>query len=178
MASRIAKNPVSVPSGVDIKLSDSSIVVKGKNGELTQAIHPLVKVAHNDNQITVQAKNGEIEANALAGTTRALVSNMVHGVSEGFERKLKLVGVGYRAKAQGKMLNLAVGFSHPVDMEMPAGVTVETPSATEIVLKGADKQKVCQIAANIRAVRPPEPYKGKGIRYADEQISLKEAKKK
>ena len=178
MVSRIAKSPVEVPSGVEVKLDRHLITIKGKNGELSHASHPAVKLAHNDNQIIVQAVNGETEANALAGTIRSLVSNMVQGVVTGFERKLTLIGVGYRAKAQGSKLNLTVGFSHPVNMEMPAGISVATPSNTEIVISGADKQKVCQVAANIRAIRPPEPYKGKGIRYSDERIKLKEAKKK
>ncbi len=178
MVSRLAKNPIDIPSGVKIDLNAQAIVIKGSKGELTQAIHPAVAVAQNDQQLLVSPKDSEKASNALAGTFRALISNMVHGVSEGFERKLTMVGVGYRAKAQGKNLNLTAGFSHPVDMAMPEGIVVETPSQTEIVLKGADKQAVCQMAANIRAVRPPEPYKGKGIRYADERVILKEKKKK
>ncbi len=178
MVSRLAKNPVDIPSGVSVSINDQGIAVKGKNGELKQFIHPAVSVAHSDQQLLVSPKNGESASNALAGTLRALISNMVHGVNEGFERKLTMVGVGYRAKAQGKSLNISAGFSHPVDLVMPEGISVETPSQTEIVVKGADKQAVCQMAANIRAVRPPEPYKGKGIRYADERVILKEKKKK
>ena len=178
MASRVAKNPVIIPAGVEVKLIDQDLSVKGKHGVLHQTLPKLVSVVHQDNEIKVAPLDSGISSNALAGTMRALISNMVTGVTEGFERKLLLVGVGYRAKAQGKALNLAVGFSHPVDIEMPEGVTVETPSNTEITLKGADKQKVSQVAANIRAVRPPEPYKGKGIRYVNEKISLKEGKKK
>lgn len=178
MASRVAKNPVVVTAGVDVKLNGQSLTVKGKLGELHRDIHPLVKISVAENLIKFDTNEDSAAAIALAGTMRALTHNMVHGVSQGFERKLVLIGVGYRAKASGKMLNLTVGFSHPVDMEMPAGVTVDTPSPTEIVLKGADKQLVSQIAANIRDVRPPEPYKGKGIRYVDEQVSLKEVKKK
>jgi len=178
MVSRVAKNPVVLPKNVEVKISGKLITVKGKQGELKQQVHTLVDVMQQEGMIVVAPTNSGLESNALAGTTRALIKNMVHGVSEGFERKLVLVGVGYRAKAQGKMLNLAVGFSHPVDITMPEGVTVETPSQTDIILKGSDKQVVNQVAANIRAVRPPEPYKGKGIRYSDEQITLKEAKKK
>ncbi len=178
MVSRVAKSPVEVPKGVDIKLTPELITVKGKLGELTHNIHALVTVSQEDSAITFAPANGETKANALAGTTRALINNMVKGVSEGFERKLLLVGVGYRAKAQGKTLNLSLGFSHPVDVTMPEGVTAETPSQTEIVLKGADKQQVCQVAANIRALRPPEPYKGKGVRYHDERVIQKEGKKK
>jgi len=178
MVSRVAKNPVDVPVGVEVTLAGQDLTVKGKNGSLKQTIHDLVSVTFGDNQLKLAAANMEQQSTALAGTMRALVQNMVHGVATGFERKLTLVGVGYRAKAQGKSLNLTVGFSHPVDVDMPEGVSVETPSNTEIILKGADKQKVMQIAANIRAIRPPEPYKGKGIRYADEKISLKEGKKK
>ncbi|MCH9769867.1 MAG: 50S ribosomal protein L6 [Gammaproteobacteria bacterium] len=178
MASRIGGKPITVPTGVDVQLSGQNLTVKGKLGQLQQLIHADVKIKHADNSIEFAPANDAIEANALAGTMRALVNNMVTGVHEGFQRELKLVGVGYRAKAQGKVLDLTVGFSHPVKMEMPEGVTVETPSNTDVIVKGSDKQKVCQVAANIRAIRPPEPYKGKGIRYADERISLKEGKKK
>jgi len=178
MVSRVAKNPIEIPSGVDLKVEGRLLRVKGKLGELQQEIHPLVAINQLENTIQLAPANGDAEANALAGTMSALTKNMLRGVTDGFERHLVLVGVGYRAKAQGNKLNLSVGFSHPVDMEMPKGITVETPTQTEIILKGADKQKVCQVAANIRKVRPPEPYKGKGIRYKDEHISLKEAKKK
>ena len=178
MVSRVAKNPIEIPSGVELKVTDRLVTIKGKLGELHQEIHPVVTIIQQENSIQLAPANTETEPNAMAGTMSALVRNMVKGVSEGFERKLTLVGVGYRAKAQGKTLNLSVGFSHPVNIDMPEGVSVETPSQTEIVLKGADKQKVSQLAANIRQVRPPEPYKGKGIRYENERISLKEAKKK
>ena len=178
MVSRVAKNIIEIPTGVDLKVVGQGITVKGKLGELSQQINAAVKIVHTDNSIYFEPANERLESNALAGTSRALVNNMVRGVSQGFERKLLLVGVGYRAKAQGKTLNLTVGFSHPVNMDMPEGVAVETPSVTEIVIKGANKQKVCQTAANIRAVRPPEPYKGKGIRYDNEQVIRKEAKKK
>jgi large subunit ribosomal protein L6 len=178
MASRVAKNPVNIPAGVDVKLDGQHLVIKGKHGQLNQVIHSLVNLLVEKDSLQVQAANEEKQSNALAGTMRALVQNMVLGVSQGFQRKLILVGVGYRAQAQGKQLNLTVGKSHPVAFTMPEGITVETPTATEILLKGADKQLVCQMAANIRAVRSPEPYKGKGIRYADEVIILKEVKKK
>lgn len=178
MVSRLVRNPIVIPTGVAISLNADNITVKGKNGELKQLLHEAVKVEQNDQKLQVSPKNGGTESNALAGTLRALIQNMVNGVTQGFERKLTMVGVGYRAKAQGKSLNISAGFSHPVDMTMPEGVSVETPSQTEIVLKGADKQAVCQVAANIRAVRPPEPYKGKGIRYSDERVVLKEKKKK
>lgn len=178
MASRVAKNPIHVPAGVDLKLDGQNLVVKGKHGELKWVAHESVGLSLDNGVLQVELKNDEKKTNALAGTTRAVVQNMVHGVGQGFERKLVLVGVGYRAQAQGKQLNLTVGKSHPVGFVMPQGITVETPTATEILLKGADKQQVCQMAANIRAVRPPEPYKGKGIRYSDEVIVLKEVKKK
>lgn len=178
MVSRVARKPIEIPSGVDVNVAGRDVTVKGKLGQLQQTIHPAVKISLAENILQVSPADSEKESNALAGTMRALLSNMVTGVHEGFERKLTLVGVGYRAKAQGKTLNLTVGFSHPVDVPMPEGVTVETPSQTEVVLKGSDKQLVNQIAANIRAIRPPEPYKGKGIRYAEEVISLKEGKKK
>lgn len=178
MVSRVAKSPIEIPAGVEVKLAGQEIAVKGKLGQLSHAIHGKVNVLQVESVLQVEPTNGSKESNALAGTTRALVNNMVHGVSEGFERKLMMVGVGYRAKAQGKVLNLTVGMSHPVNMEMPEGITVETPSVTEITVKGADRQLVNQVAANIRAVRPPEPYKGKGIRYKNERIVRKEAKKK
>lgn len=178
MTSRVAKNPVIIPSGVDVNINGYILSIKGKQGSLEQEIHPLVNIDHTESTLQLSAKDSSTKANALSGTMRALVANMVLGVSEGFTKKLILKGVGYRAKAQGSSLNLNVGFSHPVDMKIPAGVTVETPSNTEVVLKGADKQSVCQVAANIRRVRPPEPYKGKGIRYDGEVIILKEGKKK
>lgn len=176
--SRVANKPVAIPSGVEVSLDGQQIKIKGGKGELSHAVHATVSVEHEQNELKIVARDGERSSNALAGTTRALVQNMVTGVSDGFERKLELVGVGYRAQAQGMTLNLTLGFSHPVNFEVPEGITVETPSQTEILVKGADKQKVGQVAANIRAWRPPEPYKGKGIRYSDEQIVRKEAKKK
>ncbi|HSH41073.1 MAG TPA: 50S ribosomal protein L6 [Arenicellales bacterium] len=176
--SRIANAPVSIPSGVELNLEGQSISVKGPKGELSFAAHELVGVEQGDGVFTVKARNDSKEAVALAGTTRALVNNMVQGVTSGFEKRLEIVGVGYRAQAQGKTLNLTLGFSHPVAYEVPEGVTVETPAQTEIVVKGADKQQVGQVAAEIRAYRPPEPYKGKGIRYSDEYVLRKQAKKK
>ncbi len=176
--SRIAKNPVAVPKGVEVNLQAQQLTVKSSKGSLAHAIHPTVNVELNDNVLTFAAADDSQKANAFAGTTRALVSNMVHGLSEGFERKLTLVGVGYRAQVQGKVLNLSLGFSHPVEFAIPDGITIEAPSQTELVVKGADKQLVGQVAANIRSIRPPEPYKGKGVRYSDETIVMKEAKKK
>jgi len=176
--SRVAKNPISVPSGVDVNISGQQVTIKGSNGNLELAVHDTVKVVFEDGKIKVTLSNQDGQEHAMAGTMRALLNNMVTGVSEGFERKLELVGVGYRAKAQGKKLNLTLGFSHPVEYAVPEGITVETPSQTEVVVKGADKQKVGQAAAEIRAYRPPEPYKGKGVKYADERIIRKEAKKK
>jgi len=176
--SRIAKQPVTLPSGVEIKEAAGQVSVKGPKGELSHSLNSEVALKVEDSVVTFEAKSGSRFANAIAGTTRALVNNMVVGVSDGFERKLELVGVGYRAKAQGKKLNLTLGFSHPVDYEVPEGITIETPSQTEILVKGVDKQRVGQVAAEIRRYRPPEPYKGKGVRYADERVVLKEAKKK
>ncbi|QIL91473.1 50S ribosomal protein L6 [Microbulbifer harenosus] len=176
--SRVANSPVSIPAGVSVSLSGQDIAVKGGNGNLNFSVHSDVEVKQEDNQLTFAARNGSKQARALAGTTRALVSNMVVGVSQGFEKKLQLVGVGYRAKAAGKSVNLSLGFSHPVDYDLPEGVSAETPSQTEIVLKSSDKQLLGQVAAEIRAFRPPEPYKGKGVRYADERVYRKEAKKK
>ncbi len=177
--SRVANNPVAIPSGVEITMAeDRQIKVKGSKGELSHTIHEWVDVKQEEQTLTFAANRERQDAVALAGTTRAVVNNMVHGVSQGFERRLQLIGVGYRAQAQGQKLNLALGFSHPVDFPVPAGITVETPSNTEIVVKGIDKQQVGQVAANIRAYRPPEPYKGKGVRYADERVIMKEAKKK
>lgn len=176
--SRIAKAPVIIPSGVDIKLDGNNMTVKGSNGQLSYEINSAVTLGILDNLIQIQWNKDDKKATAQAGTARAIVNNMVIGVSAGFERKLTLVGVGYRAQAKGNILNLALGFSHPIDFELPAGVTVETPSQTEIVIKGYDKQLVGEVAAKIRAFRPPEPYKGKGVRYAEEQVARKEAKKK
>ena len=176
--SRVAKNPVTIPSGVTVDLKGQNIAIKGAKGELKQSVHVSVDVNVEDNQITFEGRSGVDGAKAMSGTMRSLVSNMVTGVSQGFEKKLLLVGVGYRAKAQGKVLDLTLGFSHPVNYELPEGITVETPSNTEIIVKGIDKQVVGQVAANIRAYRPPEPYKGKGVKYADEVIRRKEAKKK
>ncbi len=176
--SRVAKNPVNVPAGVEIKLSGSEISVKGGKTALSISINDNVEIKQEDNVLTFAPKDGSKQANAMAGTTRALVNNMVVGVSQGFEKKLQLIGVGYRAQCQGNKLNLTLGFSHPVEYLLPEGVTAETPSQTEIVLKAADKQLLGQVASEIRAYRPPEPYKGKGVRYADEQVRRKEAKKK
>ena len=176
--SRIANNPVSIPAGVDVKLGAEDITVKGPNGTLSMALNASVEVKHDDNVLTFKARNGDKKCVAMSGTMRALVGNMVTGVSQGFEKKLQLVGVGYRTKVTGNTLNLSLGFSHPVDYELPEGVSAETPSQTDIVLKSADKQLLGQVAAEIRAFRPPEPYKGKGVRFADEHVRRKEAKKK
>lgn len=176
--SRIAKAPVTIPNGVDIKLEGNNVTVKGSNGQLSYDINPAVSLDITGNVIQVQWDRDDKKATAQAGTARAIVSNMVVGVSAGFEKKLSLIGVGYRAQAKGNILNLALGFSHPVDFEVPAGVSVETPSQTEIVIKGSDKQLIGEVAAKIRAYRPPEPYKGKGVRYTDEHVARKEAKKK
>ena len=176
--SRVAKAPVSVLSGVEVSINGQEVSVKGKNGTLNRVFNDAVEVAQADGQLTTSPREGYVDGWAQAGTARALLNSMVVGVSQGFEKKLQLNGVGYRAQAQGKKLNLTLGFSHPVVVEMPEGISVETPSQTEIVVKGADKQAVGQIAANIRAWRPPEPYKGKGVRYADEMVRRKEAKKK
>ena len=176
--SRVAKNPVQLPSGVEVKIDGQAIKVKGAKGEMTHEIHTSVDVKQEDNVLTFAPRNGGKESDALAGTTRALLNNMVVGVTQGFEKKLTLVGVGYRAQAQGKVLNLSLGFSHPVEYPIPDGVSIETPSQTEVVVTGIDKQLVGQVAANIRAYRPPEPYKGKGVRYSDEHVVRKEAKKK
>ncbi len=176
--SRVGKMPVSIPSGVDVVVKEDQISVKGAGGNLSLSQNRLVTVTSEGGKLTFVPVDESREANAMSGTMRQLVDNMVVGVTKGFEKKLTLVGVGYKAQAQGAKLNLAVGYSHPVNMDMPAGITVATPLPTEIVLKGADRQRVGQIAAEIRAVRPPEPYKGKGIRYADEKITIKETKKK
>jgi len=176
--SRIANNPVTIPKGVEIKIEETAIKAKGPKGDLRIPLHPLVAVAEEDGSLSFKALNTSKNANALAGTTRALASNLVIGVSDGFERRLEIQGVGYRAQAQGSKLNLTLGFSHPVVFEVPKGITVETPTQTEIIVKGADKQQVGQTAAEIRAFRPPEPYKGKGVRYHDEYVLRKQAKKK
>jgi large subunit ribosomal protein L6 len=176
--SRVANNPVDLPSGVQVNIANGMLSVKGGNGSLELQMHEMVDVVNEDNQLKLSAKNENKEAVALAGTFRALVNNMVIGVTDGFEKKLELIGVGYRAKAQGKTINLVLGYSHPIDYTLPEGVTAETPTQTEIVIKGADKQMVGQVAAEIREFRPPEPYKGKGIRYANERVYRKEAKKK
>ena len=176
--SRVAKNPVVLPAGVDVAIGKNEITIKGPLGSLSRALHPSVTIERDGNAVKAVAVAGGVNANAMSGTTRALLSNMVIGVTKGFERKLNLVGVGYRAQAQGDKLNLTLGFSHPVVHQMPAGVKVETPTQTEIVIKGVDKQQVGQVAAEVRAYRAPEPYKGKGVRYSDEVVILKETKKK
>ncbi|WP_028452721.1 50S ribosomal protein L6 [Chitinilyticum aquatile] len=176
--SRVAKNPVAIPAGVEVKIENGVLQVKGANGILSQPVGSDVAVTVENNAIVFEARSGSKQARSMSGTLRALANNMVTGVSKGFERKLTLVGVGYRAQAQGEVLNLTLGFSHPVAHKMPAGVKVETPTQTEIILKGADKQAIGQVAADIRAYRAPEPYKGKGVRYADEVVVLKETKKK
>ena len=176
--SRIGKQPVTIPAGVEVAVKDELINVKGTLGAMALAINPLVKVENKDGSLSFAPANDSREANAMSGTMRQLVNNMVNGVSKGFEKKLSLLGVGYKAQAQGAKLNLTVGYSHPVVIDMPAGIKVETPTPTEILIKGADRQRVGQIASEVRAVRPPEPYKGKGIRYADEKVVIKETKKK
>ena len=174
--SRVGKNPISLPSGVDAVLGDTSLSVKGPQGQLSLNLHPSIGVEQTDGSLQVRPQTDQ--SWAMAGTFRALIANMVTGVTTGFEKKLEIVGVGYRAQAQGKKLNLSLGFSHPVVYQMPEGVSVETPSQTEILLKGSDKQQVGQAAAEIRSFRPPEPYKGKGIRYSGEHVVRKQAKKK
>jgi len=176
--SRVAKNPIQLVPGVEVSLNDNSIVIKGPLGSLTQNLTSNVHVKNVDGYLHISTANTSREAHAMSGTIRSLLSNMVLGVSKGFERKLTLVGVGYRAQAQGEKLNLTLGFSHPVVHIMPTGVNVETPTQTEILIKGMDKQVVGQVAADIRAYRKPEPYKGKGVRYANEVVALKETKKK
>jgi len=176
--SRIAKAPVIIPSGVEINISDNSLTVKGSKGQLSHLFNPSINIAVTDNIIQIEWDKNDKNATAQAGTARAIVNNMVVGVSSGFEKKLTLIGVGYRAQAKDNILNLALGFSHPVDFEVPVGISVETPTQTEILIKGSDKQQVGQVAAKIRAYRPPEPYKGKGVRYAEEHVARKEAKKK
>ncbi len=176
--SRIGKAPVELPKGVEFKQDGNVVTLKGSKGSLTMELNSEVELTQDDNVLTLAPRSGSRFASAISGTMRALLANMAEGVSEGFERKLELVGVGYRAQAQGNKLNLTLGFSHPVVHELPEGISVETPSQTEIVIRGADKQKVGQVAADIRGYRPPEPYKGKGVRYADERVVIKEAKKK
>jgi len=176
--SRVGKMPVAVPQGVDVAMKDDQINVKGALGTLALAQNALVTIKNDAGKLTFVPANDSREANAMSGTMRQLVNNMVTGVTKGFEKKLSLIGVGYKAQAQGAKLNLTVGYSHPVVMDMPAGIKVETPTPTEVIIKGSDRQRVGQIAAEVRAVRPPEPYKGKGIRYADEKITIKETKKK
>lgn len=176
--SRVAKSPVEVPAAVTVTLNGQALSVKGSKGTLALQIHASVEVKHENNVLTFAPRDGAKQSDALAGTTRALVNNMVKGVSQGFEKKLTLVGVGYRVKAEGNTVNLSLGLSHPVNYALPAGVTVETPSQTEIVLRGSDKQLLGQVAAEIRSFREPEPYKGKGVRYSDENVLRKEAKKK
>lgn len=176
--SRVGKMPVTLPKGVDVQITADQITVKGAQGTLVRPAHALVNVRQDAGALHVEPANDGADANAMSGTMRALLANMVEGVGKGFEKKLTLVGVGFRAAAQGGKLNLQVGFSHPVVKEMPAGVKVECPTQTEILIKGADRQAVGQVAAEVRAIRPPEPYKGKGIRYADERVALKETKKK
>jgi len=176
--SRVANSPVALPDKVEVTINPTQIAVKGPLGTLTQALTGNVEVKKVENRLEFKANSNSIQANAMSGTLRALVSNMVTGVSKGFEKRLSLVGVGYRAQAQGDKLNLSLGFSHPVVHQMPKGIKVETPTQTEILIKGIDKQQVGQVAAEVRAYRPPEPYKGKGVRYADERVIIKETKKK
>ncbi len=176
--SRVANAPVQLPSGTQVKLDGQEIEVKGSKGALSLSVHSAVEVKQEESAITFAARDGAKASRAQAGTARALVNNMVVGVNQGFERKLQLIGVGYRAQVQGKKINLTLGFSHPVEYELPEGISAEMPTQTEIVLKGIDKQKIGQVAAEIRAFRPPEPYKGKGVRYSDENVRRKEAKKK
>ena len=176
--SRVGKMPVALPQGVDVAFKNNQINVKGALGALALTQNSLVVIKNDAGTLTFEPANESREANAMSGTMRQLVNNMVTGVTKGFEKKLSLIGVGYKAQAQGAKLNLTVGYSHPVVMDMPAGITAATPTPTEIVIKGSDRQRVGQIAAEVRAVRPPEPYKGKGIRYSDEKITIKETKKK
>ena len=176
--SRVGKMPIAVPQGVDVSVTADKISVKGSLGTLVRPVNELVTVKNEGGTLKFAPANDSAEADAMSGTMRALVANMVNGVSKGFEKKLALVGVGFRAAAQGSKLNLQIGFSHPVVKDMPAGITVTCPTQTEILIKGSDRQVVGQIAAEVRAIRPPEPYKGKGIRYADEKVTIKETKKK
>ena len=176
--SRVGKLPVTIPAGVDVSVNAAQISVKGAGGSLQLSLNSLVNMTNEAGKLSFVPANDSRDADAMSGTMRQLVNNMVVGVTKGFERKLSLIGVGYKAQATGTKLNLAVGYSHPVNLEMPAGISVATPTPTEILIKGADRQRVGQIAAEIRAIRPPEPYKGKGIRYSDEKITIKETKKK
>ncbi|MBI1834898.1 MAG: 50S ribosomal protein L6 [Burkholderiales bacterium] len=176
--SRVGKMPIALPAGAEVAISAAAITVKGPMGVLTQSLNGLVSIANDSGTLNFKPANESREANAMTGTLRALVNNMVNGVTKGFEKKLNLVGVGYKAQAQGDKLNLSLGFSHPVVHDMPVGVTCATPTPTEILIKGVDKQKVGQVAAEVRAYRSPEPYKGKGVRYADEVVVIKETKKK
>lgn len=176
--SRIAKYPIAVPGGVEVTLANEAINIKGSNGQLDFILNGDVKINHRDDQLIFEPTNDSKQAKAMSGTVRSIVNNMVEGVTKGFERKLTIIGVGYRAQAQGNKLNLTLGFSHPVVYNIPEGISIETPTQTEVVIKGADKQKVGQVAAEIRRYRPPEPYKGKGVRYSDERVIRKQAKKK
>lgn len=176
--SRVAKRPVALSKDISVDLRGQDLTIKGPKGSLSMRINSEIEVKQQDETLQVGARSRNRNANAMAGTTRALIKNMVTGVSKGFERKLELVGVGYRAQAQGKKVNLSLGFSHPVEFPVPEGITIETPSQTEILVKGIDRQVVGQVAAELRRFRPPEPYKGKGVRYAGERIVMKEAKKK
>jgi large subunit ribosomal protein L6 len=176
--SRVGKQPITLPAGTSATFADGVLTIKGGLGSLSQAISPLVQLSIEGSTLQYSPSDETPAANAMSGTLRALTANMVQGVSKGFERKLTLVGVGYKAQAQGKVLNLSLGFSHPVNHSMPEGVKAETPTPTEILIKGIDKQKVGQVAAEVRAYRPPEPYKGKGVRYAEERVTIKETKKK
>lgn len=176
--SRVANNPVDIPSGVEVSLSGRDLSVKGSKGSLDLTIHDLVEIKQEDNLLLFSAANNGKKSNAMAGTFRSLVNNMVLGVSDGFQKALQLQGVGYRAQAQGKKLNLTLGFSHPIEYAIPDGIEIQTPSQTEVLVKGIDKQLVGQVSAEIRAFRPPEPYKGKGVRYLNEYVKRKEAKKK
>jgi large subunit ribosomal protein L6 len=176
--SRVAKAPVELPQGVEFKQEGDVVTIKGSKGSLSVDVHTEVEIKHGENELNLSPRSGSRFATAVTGTTRSILANMVEGVTSGFERKLELVGVGYRAQAQGNKLNLTLGFSHPVVYDVPDGISVETPSQTEIIVRGTDKQKVGQVAAEIRRFRPPEPYKGKGVRYSNERVHIKEAKKK
>jgi large subunit ribosomal protein L6 len=176
--SRVAKAPIAIPKGVSVEIAGQAVKVKGPKGSMEWMVHPMVVVSQEEGTLQIRPAEGQESAWAMAGTTRALVNNMVVGCGTGFQRKLSLVGVGYRAQAKGNVLTLSLGFSHPVEYPVPEGISIETPTQTEILVSGADRQRVGQVAAEIRAYRPPEPYKGKGVRYADEQVLRKEAKKK